>query len=176
MENVEAVYLKHKNLKLAAQELGMKWQNLYVQLKKLNVAITGDKAKYGSDKDKLAAQAELIFKNYVPNAINQNEIKFQSKCDFIINEIKIDIKASKFHKGCQKYESRRWAFSIKKQELIADFFVCFGFYDDMTYKVFLIPNELVKNYQTISVSPNGKSKWLQYLIDPNELNEFFNDV
>lgn len=47
-------YEKHKNLKLAAEELGIKWQYLYVILRKEGVAVCGDKSRYGSDKDRLA--------------------------------------------------------------------------------------------------------------------------
>lgn len=46
MNAVEA-YEKHKNLKLAAIEVGMPWQMLYVHLRKLGVPVTGDKARYG---------------------------------------------------------------------------------------------------------------------------------
>ena len=63
MNNIQSVYEKHKNLKLAANELGVKWQTLYVQLRNRGVPITGDKSRYGSDKDRLAARAELKTRN-----------------------------------------------------------------------------------------------------------------
>ena len=78
MEEEIRVYEKHKNLKIAANELGVKWQSLYVRLKKAGIAVTGDKERYGSDKDRLANKAESIFQSLVPNAISQNDIKFQS--------------------------------------------------------------------------------------------------
>ena len=34
MEEEIRVYEKHKNLKIAANELGVKWQSLYIRLKK----------------------------------------------------------------------------------------------------------------------------------------------
>lgn len=173
--DIALTYSKHQNLKLAAIELGMKWQTLYVQLRKLNIPVTGDKARYGSDKDRLAAKAELEFKRLVPFAIDQNEKKFQSKFDFLVGSEKVDIKASSLKPGCARYPALRWAFSVKKQEFCADFIVCFGMSDD-GYKIFLVPGECVRTYQTLSISQNGKSKWLQYEVSPDDLSTFFNDL
>lgn len=173
--SIESVYSKHQNLKLAAIELGMKWQTLYVKLRELKIPVTGDKARYGSDKDRLAARAELEFKRLIPFAANQNELKFQSKFDFLVGSEKVDIKASSLKPGCARFPALRWAFSVKKQEFCADFIVCFGMIDN-GYKIFLIPGECVRTYQTISISQNGKSKWLQYEISPEDLTIFFNDL
>lgn len=46
-------YDKHKNLKLAANEIGLKWQTLYCMLKNQGINIIGDKLRYGSDRDKM---------------------------------------------------------------------------------------------------------------------------
>lgn len=176
MTIVEA-YEKHKNLKLAADELGMKWQSLYVELRKAGVAVTGDKARYGSDKDKLAATAELEFKRLVPFAQDQNSGKFQSKFDFLVGVEKVDIKASTAHQGSKQFKAKRWAFSVKKQEFCADFIVCFAMLD-VGYRIFLIPGECVRHYQTVSISSesNAKSKWLQYEVQQHELSEFFTQL
>jgi hypothetical protein len=168
-------YDKHKNLKLAAGELGVKWQALYVKLRKQGVNVIGDKSRYGTDKDRLAAHAEMEFKRLVPFAVDQNNIKFQSKFDFIVGNEKVDIKASKAHQGSRAFKALRWAFSVKKQEFCADFIVCFGFTDE-GYRIFLIPGELIRNYQTISISQNGNSKWLQYEIEPDDLEPFFKEL
>jgi hypothetical protein len=173
--DIAEVYGRHKNLKLAANELDMKWQTLYVQLRKIGVPVTGDKSRYGSDTDKLAAEAELEFMRLVPSAISMNESKFQAKVDFMVGREKIDVKASKLKQGNKKYKSLQWSFCLKKQELIADFFVCFGM-TDIDYKVFLIPGECVRFYQTVSISQKGKSKWHQYEINPNDLAEFFTEI
>lgn len=178
MENqIRAAYEKHKNLKLAAEELGIKWQSLYVELRKLGVAVTGDKFRYGSDKDRMAAQAELEFKRIVPFAEYQNSIKFQSKFDFLVGKERVDIKASKAHHGSKKFTAKRWAFSVKKQEFCADFIVCFAMSDENT-RIFMIPGEIVRNYQTISIAENknSKSKWLQYEISEQDLTEFFKAI
>lgn len=176
-DKIKAAYAKHMNLKLAADELGMKWQNLYVKLRKLGVSVTGDKARYGSDKDRLAAFAEMEFKRLVPFSVNQNEIIFQSKFDFMVGAEKVDIKAAKLAQGCKRFSAKRWAFSVKKQEFCADFIVCFAMTDE-AYRIFLIPGELVRNYQTISIaeSEKSKSKWLQYEITQADLSEFFADI
>jgi len=174
---IEQAYQKHKNLKLAAEELGIKWQSLYVQLRKAGIPVTGDKARYGSDKDRLAARAELEFERLVPFAVDQNLIKFQSKFDFLVGAEKVDIKSSGLNQGCKKLPAKRWAFSVKKQEFCADFIVCFAMQDD-DYRIFLIPGELVRNYQTISIAENksSKSKWLQYEVSKSELTEFFEEI
>lgn len=172
--DVIKAYEKHKNLKLAANELGMKWQTLYVALRKLGVPVTGDKARYGSDRDRLAAQAELEFKRLVPFAQCQNDIKFQSKFDFLVGKEKIDIKAATARQGCKRFIAKRWAFSVKKQEFCADFIICFAMMET-GYRLFLIPGECVRNYQTISISTAqaSKGKWLQYEISQIDLVEFF---
>jgi hypothetical protein len=171
-------YEKHKNLKIAANELGMKWQTLYVHLKKNNIPVTGDKLRYGSDTDRLAARAELLFQKLVPYAEDQNALKFQSKIDFVVgvDGVKVDIKAATLKQGCKAYTAKRWSFSVKKQELIADYIVCFAFYDLDGHKTFLLPSELIRNYQTISISENGKSKWNQYEITDDDLLIFFNEI
>lgn len=167
-------YEKHKNLKLSADELGMKWQNLYYHLRKNGIDVVGDKSKYGSDSDKLAAKAELNFLRIVPFANYNNKQKFQSKVDFNINGLNIDIKSSELHFSSKKFSSKRWAFSLKKQELIADFFVAFG-YENENCTIFLFPSEIIKNYQTVSINPYGKSKWLQYVVTEDELHDFFKE-
>lgn len=171
-----AVYNKHLNLKIAANELGIKWQNLYIKLRKQGVPVVGDKLRYGSDKDRLAARAEIEFIKIVPFAEDQNKLKFQAKFDYLVGNEKIDIKASNLKRGCKRFEARRWAFSVKKQEFCADFIVCFAFSDDDSYKIFLIPGEFVRNYQTISISENGKSKWLDYEVSKEELFQIFSEI
>ncbi|MDG4870278.1 hypothetical protein P8631_19990, partial [Guyparkeria sp. 1SP6A2] len=82
--------------------------------------VTGDKLRYGSDTDRFAARAERKFNELVPFAMSQNEKKFQSKVDFMVGDSTIDVKAANL-------KNNRWSFSLKKQENIADFFVCFAF-------------------------------------------------
>ena len=145
-------YSRLKNLKLVGLELGIPWQTVYVHLRAAGVPVTGDKSRYGSDTDRLAAKAEAIFSTLVPSALNQNEHQFQAKVDFMVGAYSVDVKCSRLLRG-------RWSFSLKKQELIADFFVCFAFNDDGTYRVLAIPGEVCRYLQTISLSAMTKTKW-----------------
>lgn len=96
--SVEA-YQRHKNLKLAANELGIAWQTLYVHLRKAGVAVTGDKTRYGSDTDRLAAKAEDMFEALVPGAVNHNREQWQPKVDFTVGAVAVDVKASRLTKA-----------------------------------------------------------------------------
>lgn len=165
-------YQKHHHLKLAAKDVGIPWQTLYTHLKKAGVAVIGDKSRYGTDSDKLASLAEKKFNAIIPFAESMNNHKFQSKIDFMVGEYSIDVKASKSKKYLSYSESKRWSFSVKKQGSFADFFVCFCFSDSDVEKILLIPGELARNYQTISVSLSH-SKWSEYEVTEKELHDFF---
>lgn len=169
-----AAYEKHKHLKLAAEELGIKWQSLYVHLVNAGVKVTGNKSKYGCDADRLAYHAESMFSADVPIAQNNNDDKFQAKCDFTVNGFLVDVKAATLKLSTPKCKVRRWSFSISKQEEIADFFVCYGFLDDekINAKCFLIPGDICRFMKTVSTSENG-GKWDMYEVDRSDLLEFF---
>ena len=170
-------YRKHMNLKLAADELGVAWQSLYVRLKKFGEPIIGDKLKYGSDRDRLGALAEKKFNDLVPFAINGNKTSFQSKYDFEVFGHKVDVKASKPHRLNAKYESLFWTFSFKKQTLICDFICCFCLNESSeTENILLVPSEFFKGLQTVSVSRNGCSKWLDYSVKAEDLAVFFAEL
>ena len=170
-------YAKHKNLKLAANEIGMVWQTLYVNLKKQGVAVIGDKLRYGSDRDKLAAMAEAEFLRLVPQADNINARRFQHKWDFDVGQLKVDVKAGMKRKMNKKYESLSWSFSFKKQSLICDFICCFCMADRHTIeRILLVPKEFFAGLQTVSVSCVGYSKWHDYSIEANDLAAFFTAI
>ena len=175
IESIKSAYEKHRNLKIAADELGIKWQRLYVMLRSAGIPVTGDKARYGSSKDRMAARAELEFSRLVPSAISQNAIKFQAEVDFLVGSEKVDVKASTLHRGSKNFAALRWAFSVKKQEFCADFIVCFAITEG-GYRILMIPGEVVRKYMTISVSEKGKSKWLQYEVTQEELTQFFTEL
>lgn len=167
-------YAKHKNLKLAAQELGIAWQLLYTKLKEQGVRITGDKLRYGNDRDKLAAMAEAEFLRLVPAAADQNAIRHQAKWDFEVYGKKVDVKASLKRQLNPRYPAMSWAFSFKKQSLVCDFIVCFCMADRQTAeKILLVPSEFFEGLQTVSVSCVGSSKWLDYEIAAQDLAPFF---
>lgn len=163
-------YGRLKNLKLVGLELGIPWQSVYVHLKRAGVAVTGDKERYGSDKDRLATRAEQEFHRLVPSARSLNDDAFQPKIDFRVGEMRVDVKASTLH---GQGPNLRWTFSLKKQERIADFIVCFGYLDARTYKTLLLPGEIIRKYTMIGVPLSGKSKWSEYNVRPEELAPFF---
>ena len=170
-------YRRHKNLKLAAIELGIKWQSLYVHLKKNNEPVTGDKLRYGTDRDRLGHLGESEFKKLVPFAIDNNETKHQSKYDFDVMGKKVDVKASRPKQLSKKFDAKSWAFSFKKQSLVCDFICCFCMDEDKNViYILLVPSEFFKGLQTVSVSCKGDSKWLDYKIEPQELPEFFKEL
>lgn len=170
-------YNKHRNLKLAAAEIGMPWQSLYVQLKKEGVAVTGDKLRYGSDRDRLAALAEAEFKRLVPAARDMNTVAFQAKWDFEVGGLKVDVKAAMPSQRNKKYDAKGWAFSFKKQSLLCDFICCFCMGEDKSIgRVLLVPKEFFEGLQTITVSCEGRSKWLEYSTAPEELAPFFASI
>lgn len=77
-------YSRLKNLKLVGNELKIPWQTVYVILKKAGVNVVGDKARYGSVSDRLASYAENMFKIDVPNAVDNNDLKYQASIDFYL--------------------------------------------------------------------------------------------
>lgn len=162
------------NLKLAAQELGIAWQTLYCRLKAIGEPVTGDKLRYGSDRDRLAAMSEVEFFKLVPFATAMNQSQFQSKFDFDVLGWKVDVKASLPRQLNRRFAAKSWSFSFKKQSLICDFICCFCMDEAKAVeRVLLVPSEFFQGLQTVSVSRSGGSKWLDYAIDSKELSQFF---
>lgn len=177
MSLISDAYDKHKNLKLAAAELGMPWQSLYVKLKNEGVPVTGDKLRYGSDRDRLGALAEAEFKRLVPSAADMNAVRFQAKHDFEISGVKVDVKASTPRQLNKKYQAKSWSFSFKKQSLTCDFICCFCMDEErQTQHVLVVPKEFFQGIQTVSVSRSGGSKWLDYAVPSDQLAEFFSSL
>jgi hypothetical protein len=174
MEKEIAAYRSHRNLKVAAAELGIPWQTLYVRLKRCGEPVAGDKLRYGTDRDKLGVLGESEFKRLVPFAVNNNNLAYQAKVDFLVNGWKVDVKASRPKQLNKRYPSMSWSFSFKRQSLICDFIACFCMTEDkVVRRVLLVPSEFFKGLQTVSVSCEGGSKWLDYAVDPEDLAEFF---
>lgn len=170
-------YQKHKNLKLAANEIGIPWQTVYVHLKKAGVPVVGDKLRYGTDRDRLGAMAEAKFKELVPFAQDMNKVQFQAKYDFTAGAFKIDVKAAKPRQPNKRFPSKCWAFSIKRQALICDFIVCFCFTEERELKhTLLVPSEFFSGLQTVSVTCHGHSKWRDYEVPAESLADFFSEM
>jgi hypothetical protein len=167
-------YQKHMNLKLAADEIGVPWQTVYVHLKKAGIPVVGDKLRYGSDRDRLAAMAENKFLELVPFAKGMNLTQYQAKYDFEAGDFKVDVKASRPHQPNKKYPSTCWSFSFKKQSLVCDFIVCFCFSEESDLiHTLLVPKEFFVGLQTVSVTCNGRSKWLDYEVEAKSMADFF---
>jgi hypothetical protein len=174
-------YAELRNLKLVGEELSIPWQKVYVILKKAGVAVIGDKSRYGSATDRLAAFAERSFKNAVPFAVDNNELKFQATIDFYVGDCTVDVKASVLQEAGRtkagKSFSERWAYCISKQKDVADFFVLYAYSGDEEERVlkhvFLIPREIATTATTISIPLTLKSKWADYEVAESDLSEFF---
>lgn len=169
-------YGRLKNLKLAGEEIGVPWQTVYVKLKAANVPVAGDKPRYGTSRDRLAAKSEKSFMEFVPFAKDMNRRKFQSKIDFNVLGYGVDIKAANKKRSSPKAKTFNWCFSLKKQELVADFFVCFAYEGDDIKHALLVPGEIARNYTSLSLSCSSRSKWWDYEVNPKELAKFFKDL
>lgn len=170
-------YRRIKNLKLVGKELGIPWQTVYVHLKSANEPVMGDKLRYGSDRDKLASIAESVFKEIIPEATDRNKIKYQSSYDFDVLDYAVDVKASMPRQLNKKYQAKSWAFSFKKQNLLCDFICCFCFSENREIRhVLIVPSEFFKDLQTVSVSCDGYSKWLDYSVQKEDVEPFFRSL
>lgn len=167
-------YEKEKNIKKVGDITGIKWQTVYWYLKKAGVSVCGDKSRYGSKTDKFAYIGEKYVENLIPNSINQNSIMFQPKIDFIINTYRVDVKSSKLVE-----KDNRWAFSIKKQMRVSDYFILLAYDTDGNNVIahFVLPTEmLLKSIQTISIPKNyNHSKWGDFFISKEDLKIFFDN-
>lgn len=174
LEREVQAYERHRNLKLAAAELGMKWQTLYVHLKGAGVAVTGDRLRYGTDRDRLGALAEAEFGRLVPGAIAHNDRQHQAPIDFDVRGYGVDVKCAMPRHGLARSKAKRWAFSFKRQSLTADFVCCFCMTEGRAIAhVLLVPQEFFAGLRSVSVACSGASKWLDYAIPPDELAAFF---
>lgn len=177
VEVMIASYDKHKSLKVVSEDTGIPWQTVYWHLKRVGVQVTGDKRRYGSDKDKMAAKYEDIFLATVPYATPNNSTEFQSKYDFSIGSVNIDVKSATLSNSSNRAGriNNRWSFSISK-DVGADYLVLYclngDVMDNCIHKILLIPNEFSSDKQTISVSPNH-SKWFEFEVSSGELRDFF---
>jgi len=171
-------YKKHEQLFAAADELGMPWQTLYSRLRKAGFSVTGNKSKWGSEKDRFAAKGEACFRSIVPEAVDQNDEAFQAKVDFLVHGIKVDVKSAKAKKSNARFDGKRWAFSLKKQLEEAEFYVLFCYCDQGKHlqDCYLIPRDMIIGLQTISIPCTSKSKWRQFSVNPDCLSDFFREM
>ena len=175
-------YDKYLNLKLAAKELSIPWQTLYYYLNKVNHPAVGDKLKYGCRKDRFAREAETLVESLIPNVRDLNKEEFQSKFDFYVGGLKVDVKASTIKdsskRECNKNPCYRWAFNVSAQKGGVDFFICLCYsgrsLEDVgqVSRILLIPEKSVRGMKSISVSTTS-SKWYDFEVTKDELRDFF---
>lgn len=182
-ENIELMkesYARLKNLKLVAKEINIPWQTVYWWLKKVGVEVVGDKSRYGGSSDSVGLVGETLFKKLFPEAIYENDSKFQAKCDFTLHGLRVDIKTSSLRENKVRGGGTidRWGFNCYSDEINKiDFFVCFCLSRDSTSvdKILLLPSEMVTTKTGgLSVSPRA-SKWDDFAVTEKELVEFFNN-
>lgn len=176
VEKMKELYAEHQRLHTVGEVLGIPWQTVCWWLKKEGVSVTGNKARYGGNSDKIAVIGENLFGKLGTDAINQNNLQFQSKYDYILGDLKIDIKTGflRDQKGRGNSKITRWAFCTKVQQK-ADYLICYclsGTLDEYRVEyILLIPAEFIGEIQTISVSPRN-SKWLNFTVSEDELKSF----
>jgi len=180
IERIKELYAKVKNLKLVSEALSIPWQTVYWWLKKEGVQVVGDKARYGGDSDSVGIIGELLFKRLFPDAVYENDTKYQAKHDFTLHGLKIDIKTSSLRsvKTRKGNIATRWGFNCyNAAEHGIDFFVCFCLNANGrdVDKILLIPSEMVVSETGgVSVSSN-RSKWDAFVITEQDIVEFFNN-
>lgn len=177
VDKMISLYSSIKNLKIVAKELDIPWQTVYWHLKKEGVSVTGNKSVYGCIKDRIAVIGEGMFRKSFPMAEDQNELSYQPEFDFVLNDLKIDIKTSfpRDMKSRGKTQLFRWGFNTRRQQS-ADYIVCYclqGTIDEYVLEhILLLPKEFIEGMQTVSVSCKGRSKWLDFKVTEDELIDF----
>lgn len=178
VEQMKSLYSEHQRLHTVGDILNIPWQTVYWWLKKEGVSVTGNKQKHGGDKDQIALIGEALFAEVCTKAVDQNKLMFQPKFDYLLGELKLDVKTSFLRSQSSRNGNinLRWSFNCRKQQE-ADYLICYclsGETDNpIVENILLIPNEFIQGMQTISVSPR-KSKWLEFKISVQELTNFFN--
>ena len=179
IEEMKSLYLEHQKLHTVGDIMSIPWQTVYWWLKKEGVAVTSNKEKHGGMADQIAVIGEKLFNATVVHAVDQNKLQFQPKYDYLLGDLKLDVKTSFLRDGQSKSGkvNLRWMFNCRKQQE-ADYLICYclsGSVEDYKIEnILLVPNEFIQELQTISVSPR-KSKWLKFSISEKDLKEFFTE-
>lgn len=174
-------YGRLKSAKLVGAELGIPSSTVYWRLRRAGVAVTGDKARHGSATDKIAARGERWFQRVIPWAEDQNSVEFQSKVDFIVGGLRVDVKTSR--PRLTKTGLITWAWSLRKQEGAADFFVCLALSsrdpEPGVHTALLVPGDVASRCGSLRVSHDRialRGKWARAARSSTELRQFFEDT
>ena len=177
VEQMKSLYSEHQRLHTVGDILNIPWQTVYWWLKKEGVVVTGNKEKHGGNTDQIALIGERLFAKVSEKAVDQNKLMFQPKFDYLLGELKLDVKTSFLRSQSSRNGkvNLRWSFSCKKQQE-ADYIICYCLSGELNKfvveNILLIPNEFIQGMQTISVSPRN-SKWLEFKVTEQELKQFF---
>jgi hypothetical protein len=179
IEQMKVLYSEHQRLHTVGDMMNIPWQTVYWWLKKEGVSVTGNKEKHGGAKDQIAIIGEKLFAKISDKAVDQNKLMFQPRFDYLLDNLKLDVKTSFLRSQCSRGGkiNLRWAFNCKKQQE-ADYLICYclsgGLENYVVENILLIPNEFIQGLQTISVSPRT-SKWLDFGVSEGELKKFFTE-
>lgn len=173
-------YRRLKSTKAVSAELGVPLATVYWRLRRAGEPVTGDKARYGSETDKIAARGERWFQRVIPWAEDQNRTEFQSKVDFIVSGLRVDVKTSR--PRLTKTGVINWSWSLRKQKDAADYFVCIALSsrepDPGVHTALLVPGAVAAGCGSLRVSHDRialRGKWARYGHSSAELRQFFEE-
>lgn len=173
-------YRRLKNTKLVSAELGVPLSTVYWRLQRSGEPVTGDKAQYGSATDKTGARGERWFKRVIPWAEDQNDVEFQSKVDFLVSGLRVDVKTSR--PRLTKKGLLSWTWSLRKQRDEADYFVCLALTgrgeNPGVHKALLLCGEVAQSSSSLHLSHDGialRGKWARAARSSDELRQFFEE-
>jgi hypothetical protein len=132
-------------------------------LYKAGVTLTGDKLRYGCERDRQARKAELFVLSQLDGAIDHNAAQFQPKMDATYRGFRIEVKSSvlQHHTG-----QLLLSFMVEKQPHLADLFVCVGYFrndDDVPLAVYVVPGHLAPRW-CIKITLTGRSKYERFRV------------
>lgn len=168
------LYLEHGDFRTAARLSGLPMHIAHIKLRKAGVLKIADKIRFGSKGAKLGGQAEQLFQQLVPDAIDANALfrKNNPVYDFVFKNMTIDVKFSSRH--ASKKNSNHWSVRSKGEQ---DFIVAFleseaGKGVENPYCL-LIPMDFV-DVKQMYISPSGV--WFkEFQVEPEELRGILED-
>lgn len=119
------LYLKNNDFYEVKQKSGLPPYLVHIILTQAGVLKIQDKIQYGNKSQKLGGEAEALFQELVPEAIDANR-QFQKNnpvYDFVYRDLTIDVKYSSAHtRKCYKTDTINWQVNAKgSQDIIVAF-------------------------------------------------------
>lgn len=167
------IYMECGNFHEAVKRSGLPTHIAHLKLLKSGCLAIQDKINYGSKGARLGGEAEQLFKNYVPEAVDANKLfqKNNPVYDFWFDGITIDVKYSSIRKDNRLSELRYfWRFRTTGNQD----FICAFLESDADKQldepiILLIPMQFIgEQRQFLSVSPS--STWIKdFNVQPEEI-------